>query len=308
MFWKIANAWAPAYNEATSGTDMGIPLRLSADFNERSVRASVRDSYLQAIADLRQSASLLPIQPLQVVRGSRPAAFAFLSRVYLSMRQYDAAGRYADSCLQLNNKLVDYNTLNPGDAYPIPRFNEETLVYSYNGPTLITTPVGKVDSLLYQSYDNADLRKTVCFKDNGAGRFGFKGSYSNSQGFFAGVATDEVYLNRAECYARSGNVPAALADLNTLLQKRYKTGQFIPVTATSSAAALAKILIERRKELLFRFIRWMDLKRFNLEGANITLTRVVHGTVYTLSPNDLRYALPIPEDIIALTGMPQNPR
>ena len=71
---------------------------------------------------------------------------------------------------------------------------------------------------------------------------------------------------------------------------------------------MALILLERRKELLMRGLRWMDLKRLNMEGAAITLTRTVNGQVYTLPPNDLRYALPIPEDVIAISGMQQNPR
>ncbi|HBI87240.1 MAG TPA: RagB/SusD family nutrient uptake outer membrane protein, partial [Sphingobacterium sp.] len=46
----------------------------------------------------------------------------------------------------------------------------------------------------------------------------------------------------------------------------------------------------------------------NKEGAGITLQRKLNGQTYTLHPGDQRFALPIPEDIIALTGMPQNPR
>lgn len=80
------------------------------------------------------------------------------------------------------------------------------------------------------------------------------------------------------------------------------------MTANSHAEALNIILKERRKELLIRGLRWSDLKRYNRGGANITLTRTVNGQTYTLSPNDLRYAVAIPEDIITLTGMPQNPR
>lgn len=96
--------------------------------------------------------------------------------------------------------------------------------------------------------------------------------------------------------------------LNNLLAKRWKTGTFVPITASSQTDALNIISRERRKELLIRGVRWSDLKRYNRDGANITLTRTVNGQTYTLPPNDLRYAIAIPEDIITLTGMPQNPR
>ncbi|HEY0177744.1 MAG TPA: RagB/SusD family nutrient uptake outer membrane protein, partial [Pedobacter sp.] len=68
------------------------------------------------------------------------------------------------------------------------------------------------------------------------------------------------------------------------------------------------VLQERRKELIMRGIRWMDIKRLNKEGANITLTRKLNGNVYTLPANDLRFALPIPDDVIAFSGMKQNLR
>ena len=50
----------------------------------------------------------------------------------------------------------------------------------------------------------------------------------------------------------------------------------------------------------------MDIKRLNKENKNIILKRVEDDGVYTLMPNDGFYALPIPDDIIELTGIPQN--
>jgi hypothetical protein len=60
--------------------------------------------------------------------------------------------------------------------------------------------------------------------------------------------------------------------------------------------------------LLFRNLRWSDLRRFNLEGANITLKRIINGTSYTLPPNDLRWVLLIPDLETSRSGIPQNPR
>ena len=112
---------------------------------------------------------------------------------------------------------------------------------------------------------------------------------------------------RAEAYARMGKTVEAMSDLNTLLSKRFKTGSFTPLTAIDATDALNKILIERRKELLMRNLRWMDIKRLNKEGANISLQRFINGQYYTLPPNDPRSALSLPDDLVSLYGLKQNP-
>jgi hypothetical protein len=308
-FYSAAIVWAPAYDQTGAASQLGIPIRLSTNFNVKSVRGTLEDTYAQIIADLTLAAQLLPVKPLQVLRPSKPAAFAMLARVYLAMRQYAKAGLYADSCLQLTSSLIDYNSLNSSATYPIKRFNVEVIQDSYlSGQVPVSHSKARIDTLLYASYATNDLRKIIYFKPSTNGSHIFSGSYDGASVLFGGIATDEVYLMRAESNARAGRTNAAINDLNTLLYKRYKTGTFTGITAANSNDVLTIILTERRKELLLRGIRWMDLKRLNKEGANITLTRDVNGQIYTLPPNDLKYALPIPDDIIQITGMPQNPR
>lgn len=305
-FLENVITWAKAYDRNTAASDLGIPLRLNSDFNEPSVRASVQASYDKIISDLEQSIRLLPVTPEHVMRPSRPAAYALLSRTYLAMREYDKAGKYADSCLQLKNTLIDYNTLNGAASFPLAIFNAEVIMQN----TLSTSSLFSktMDTTLYRSYAANDLRKTIFFRSNPDGSYAFKGSYNGSTTLFSGLATDEMYLTRAECFARAGNTTAALNDLNALLVKRYRSGTFVPVTAASSQEALNKILTERRKELIHRNVRWMDVKRLNKEGANITLRRMINNKMYELPPNDPRYALPLPGYIVSITGMPQNPR
>lgn len=309
-FLQAVLLWSPAYDAATAGHDMGIPLRLSTDFAETSTRPSVQQTYEQALADLYASLPLLPNRGMHVIRSCRAAAYGLISRTYLSMHDYTRAGLYADSSLQINSALLNYNGLSTTATYsmPIPASNPEVDFYAgfYNLGLNISN--AKVDTLLYNSYHPNDYRKTILFKTNTDGSIAFKGTYLGANGHFSGLATDEMYLTRAECSARSGNVAAAMADLNTLLKMRYKTNFFTPVTAGSAAEALDIVLKERRKELLFRGLRWMDIKRLNKEGAAITQKRIVDNIMYILPPNDLRYALPIPDYVIVLSGMPQNPR
>ena len=120
-------------------------------------------------------------------------------------------------------------------------------------------------------------------------------------------------MTRAECSARKGNSGAALDDLNTLLSHSWQKSDYTPLSSENDEAVLAVVLRERRKELLMRGVRWSDLRRLNKEERFAkSLVRIIDDgeqiQTYTLPPNDLRYTYLIPQDIIGITGMEQNPR
>jgi tetratricopeptide (TPR) repeat protein len=257
---------------------------------------------------MQASAELLPVVPLFKTRPSKPAAYAILARVYMDEGNYEMALHCADSCLQLQHELMDYNSIDATAAYPFPWFNTEVIYHTvYNYPQIIADYTCYVDSTLYGSYAGNDLRRQVLI-DTSYGLPKFKGGYDGYTAF-AGIATDELYLLRAEANARLGNTAAALDDLNTLLVKRYITGTYTPPGNMEQDALLHFIIAERRKELLFRGLRWNDLRRINKDPAfAVTLTREFNGKIYTLPPNDPRYVMPIPQQEIETSGIEQNPR
>jgi hypothetical protein len=310
-YWFLTQVFCKPYSSSAS-SDLGLPLRLNVDFEEKSVRSSLEQTYHQIISDLETAADILPEVTLNPTMPNKAAAFGLLSRVYLSMRAYTLADQYADSCLSRNSSLMDYNTLNSSSALPIPLFNKEVIYYDNAGSTMTGSTNAIIDTLLYRSYDLNDLRKAVFFKPKlgNSGLYNFQGSYTQyAEQCFSGIATDEIYLTKAECAARAGKKDSALIYLNTLMRTRWKnTVTYVSFTATDAQDALNKILVERRKELLFRCLRWTDLRRLNLEGANISLTRVIGVNTYTLPPNDLRWVVLIPQTVINFTGMEQNPR
>jgi len=315
-FYNVAQLFAPVYDSTTAEGDLGIPLRLHSDVTTPSVRASVTATYGQILGDLQLARLLLPpmVPSQNLNRPSQPAALALLARVYLSMRAYDLAGRYADSALQRYKVLIDYNGLDTLSRFPFSLLNAETLyqssVVTYTQcMAAIAYPNTIVDSTLYNSYSTKDLRRLLFYQLNYNGQPNMKSGYADVVWPFTGLATDELYLIRAECAARAGKTAAALADLDTLLQHRYASGNFTPVTAATPQQALDVILTERRKELPFRGLRWSDLRRLNKEGRNITLQRQLEGVTYTLAPNSKLYTLPIPPDVLHFNpSMSQNPR
>ncbi len=308
-FYELSQVWAPPYRAASSATDLGIPIRLTSDVNIPSVRATLRQTYDQILSDLMEAHSLLPLKPDFKHRGSKIAALALLARVYLSMEDYVNAEMYSEACLNITNELLDFNSLPVGSANPYPtdyENNPEVLfrsnLFYYNSNTYGTF----IDRDLYDSYESEDLRRTAYYRVNADGTISFKMGYVQMN--FNGLAVDELYLIRAECYARAGNKDAAMADLNTLMSKRWNADTWVAIEATDADDALFKILDERKKELVLRGLRWSDLRRLNNDPRfAVNLSRTIGGRTYTLEANSFRYTFPIPTNVIQLSGMQQNP-
>lgn len=318
--YNLASLFCKPFTVSTADTDPGIPIRLSSDINIKSSRGTVQDVYDRIINDLKAALLLLPPSQLYKTRPDQNAGNFLLAKVYLSMEDYDNALKYANAALAINSTLLDFNNnnlVNLTATYRFPTYvkgNPEIIFYSsgilYIPSSPSTASSGQVDSILYKLYDANDLRKLYFFKSNGSGRVKFQGSYTGANSNFSGMANNEIYLIRAECYARQGKTTEAMADLNALLSKRWITGTFTPLVASDTDNALKLILQERRKELCFTpNVRWEDLRRLNKDPRfATTLTRVINSVTYTLAPNDKKYVFPIPDAEIQLTGMPQNER
>jgi tetratricopeptide (TPR) repeat protein len=312
-FFNLLETFSKPYNPATAQTDPGIPIRLSSDVNVRPGRGTVQQGYDQVIADLKNSAELLPLTEQFKNRPTKAAAFAMLARVNLIMGNFAEAGNYANESLKLNSSLLDYRTLNKNAARPfplaLPNGNTEILFYgSLLSTVFSTSALTSVSQELYTQYQIGDLRKNLFFDDKGNGTVNFKGTYSGDTFFFSGLSTGEQYLVRAECYARAGHVDLAIADLNALLIKRWDAS-FQSIQAFSPSDAVQLILQERRKELIGSGLRFSDLRRLNQDPKfAVTLKRTFDGKEYSITPGDTRYIFLIPDQEITLTGIQQNTR
>lgn len=306
-YFNLAQEYCIGYDLSTASTDLGLPLRIEYDINVKVKRSSLQQTYARIIADLLTAADLLGTSPAYKTRPSKQAVYALLARVYLVMEKYQEAGYYVDLALQIQSELLDYKTLNSRSSYPFERFNAEVIFQSsfsygiFNASRLIVEPE------LYDSYSNNDCRKDLYFTQNAYGMT-FKGSYNGDKNLFGGLATDELYLIRAEVRVRNNQLELALADLNHLRKKRWKSN-YQDLTVSNSLNILKLILQERQKELAFRGIRWTDLRRLNKDSRfAVTLTRTIGNITYNLLPNDKRYVIPIDAEEIRLSGIQQNER
>jgi len=321
FFLQLVWVFSPAYDAATAGTDKGIVLRLGSDFNVPSKRATVQETYDRIITDTKESASYLPNLPAHTFRPSRAAAYGLLARAYLSMRLYDSAYKYADLSLKIWDELMDFNggagVGNLTANFPFAQFNKETLFYTEmnNAGTglIIADSRSGIDTALVFSYDAQDLRRRAYYSFAN-GFYTFKASYTQGTKKFSGITTAEMYLIRAESAARlaagtsnnSSMLQSANADLNQLLIHRYEKGKFEPIELSEPRQLLDTILAHRRRELVFRGLRFIDIKRLNKEGRGIVQRRKIDGKDYVLQPNSKYYALPLPNDITLKIGIEQN--
>lgn len=313
-FFLLAQLFCRQYDATTADEDLGLPLNTASNTNVRYKRASLSDTYNQIIYDLEKAGELLPHTMSLNTRPYRAASLGMLANVYLQMGDYSAALRYADEAITLAPQIFDYNSIDVSPSAPFPRYgrsNTEIIFYSHmTNAAILASSRLTIDSLLYESYDENDLRKQAYFFVNG-GRYTFKGSYSGISSFlFSGLTTPELLLVRAECHARLGNTGDGIADLNRLLSHRFRPEHFEPVADDISQSELLQLtLSERRKELVFRGRRWHDLKRFNKdEHLALPLKRILDGTEYNLPIGSEKWVWPIPPDVISQGDIEQNPR
>lgn len=311
--YNLAQIYTPLGNE-TMDKRLGIPLRYSSDYTEPIYRTTLGETYGAIWDDLYACVQLLPEVSTQSNRPSKVAAYALMARISLAMDDYEEAEKYANQALAIYSSLLNLNEIDVTKNFPFPFLHNEIiyLAFSNKNSTIVNDRIS-IDSAFYKQYNDFDLRKQAYFYKKDNGEIGFKGNYAGAQfsTFFGGLTTAELYLISSECAARRGDLQVASKQLNTLLESKWSRGNFVPFLFFDNKSALAKILDERRKELLFRGVRWSDIKRYNRD-PNFRLTLVRKNdqgeVIASLPALDKRFYWLIPEDVIRLSNIEQNER
>ena len=319
-YLMLVNTYGKTYNASTADSDLGVPMVLSQTTSQSLVRASVKAVYEQIIKDLKNAIPYLPEKQVFNTLPSLPSAYGELARTYLYMDDYADANAYADSVLMYRNKLVDLASIDAVSTSTYPRgiHNPEILLLKipYGGVLYPPTTLRLSDDLLSilgttdQRYNLFTVPGNVVSSSYVAedGRY-FYLDYEMYEGRNIGPTVPEMYLIKAEYYARNGDPTGAMAWVNKLREKRFKPEDYVPMTATDASDALTKVINERRREFFGRMLRWWDMRRLAREGLYTkTLTRTFGGETYTLAPNSNRYVFPIPAYQIQLNPeIEQNP-
>ena len=294
-FWLV-NAYGQPYNAATAATDLGVPVKISENVEDRKfMRNTVQEVYDLIVSDLeaaREGFRTYDTEKRSIYRADSTAANLLLSRVYLYMGRWQECVDAANRVIDAHPFLVQLNNYNGAFAVAS---NVEN-IFSMGGSDLpFHTGFGyqgyRVNSELYGLYEDDDLRRsqwywsyavfTGCVKNEPYTRFetppapsdaeyfysyytnGWKGLVSPVSDVFI-FRSAEAYLNKAEAEAYLGNEVEAREALNRLRTCRYRTGSARAEVASSGEALVKSIRTERRKELAFEGHRWFDLRRYRV--------------------------------------------
>ncbi|SFU19060.1 SusD family protein [Algoriphagus locisalis] len=309
-YYQLLQYFAPPYQMA-GGNDqlLGIVLKDSPDVNEVAFRSNLEECYRKVLDDLNEAVTLLPDFQLPKTRPSKVSALGMLSRLHLTIFDYQAAAATAREALELYPDRLDFREADENARFPFERMGKEVMYYS----ALLTIAFNYssqvyVDTVLAASYQENDLRLPVYFDSVGPNRLSYTGRLSGTTGMFGGLSVGELELNLAEGLARTGDEAGSIAVLEEFFSRRI-AGDEIPAVDFEGKELIQFILDERRRELIGRGLRWTDLRRINQEADyKVTLEKSLNGQSYILEPNSLKYTYPIPDDEIILSGIRQNER
>lgn len=315
-YYNLAQLFCKPYNQETAARDLGLQLRTWSDPNIGTLRSTVEQTYQFILSDLNQALPILEEKPIYLTRPGKAACKGLLAKVYLLMKDYENAERYASEAIGGSPVLLDFNSalVNPSEPYVFPAYsnkhtNPEIIFYAQGQSWSSISPnlgIARVDSALYVSYSNLDLRKQAFFRINSQGLPQLVGTYTGSYFSFSGIAANELLLIAAESMARTARGKQALVLLNHLLTLRFVTGKFSSYAFVNNERVLDLVLAERRKELAFTAqIRWEDLRRLPFEQP---LLRTYNGQRYEIPFASDRFTFPLPQAELELSGVAQNPR
>lgn len=314
--FSLLEFYADRYDPAK----LGVPVMLQSEVFVTKPRNTQGEVMAQIEKDLADAKALLP--------AVTPASFSdtvmnqvniagYQARIALYKRDYSAAITHATTVINSMVKPLASAAVFPNiwqDASSAEVLVRRRMATTTSLGALYTLPGGQIyispSDKLVAALPAGDVRRATFIGTSGGNNYVNK-YFTSSRG---GRAVDikimriaEMYLIRAEAYARTGNagdVALGAADLNTLRAARI-TG-YIPVTFATGDALATAILDERFKELCFEGFRFFDLKRNNLPIQR--LPSDASADHQTLAAGSFRFTLPIPLfELQANPATVQNP-
>jgi hypothetical protein len=336
--FELTKLFAQMYNFTVDAQHLGIvyntrTLTAGEDFPSR---ATLADSYDLIEADFLEALNLFTDN--QALQGPETSYFNALNVSALLSRFYLYKGDWQSAIEQANLVLNSGVQLTPRDLLITEWANFEPLseaLFEFTPPlsgedsSLVTSSISDFFNVIFLNdevvdfgrytasndlvslYDENDIRALggLLFEqeistETSTGAqdlpYIFTRKFPANDGAIM-IRLSEVFLNRAEAYAQTGQENPALSDLQTI---RLRANPNAPQLNLSGQELIDEILLERRRELAFERHLVFDLARNGQsiernDGCNISICQLDY-------PND-RFIMPIPLNALEINqNMQQN--
>jgi starch-binding outer membrane protein, SusD/RagB family len=218
------------------------------------------------------------------IATNRPSAGVTCTNCYATALTAIAASFFDPAAASLNVGPFHTYSTSTGDAQNTLFFSTTSDIMAH--PSIVTdAPLkanGTRDNRLLAKVDsatpnhnpspdaNAGIPSTVRFK-----------MYADRNAGIKIINNEELYLLRAEARWFSGDKVNAIADIDFIRVNSGGLASSTLTVASSDAAFVTELLLQRRYSLLFQGFRWNDVRRFNqlntlpLDKANHTRAKVM---------------------------------
>lgn len=328
MYFNLVNYFARPYTD--NPTADGVPIVLAYDPFVKQKRNTVAEVYAQIDKDLNDAFTMMTNTSKNSSYITKYVARALQARVALFKGDYATA------------KTIALDVVNNGGYTLTPASN---LVNYWKNATPVTTKVETIFEISADNVSNNGTNQLSALYEQTGGAYGdalatdeLYNKYSATDariGLFitttrAGLTVRavnkypntnntsekddlkviryaEVILTLAEAYARTNDETNARLYLNMLAKQRDPS--FAGYTS-AGAQLLSDIILERRKELAFEGMRYLDLQRLKADVVRTNLNSNYSGVGQTpliIPYTDTRRIWPIPLGEINVNPITQNP-
>ncbi|KIO54493.1 RagB/SusD family nutrient uptake outer membrane protein [Flavobacterium hibernum] len=314
-YYNLVNFYADTYDASTAKTKLSVPLITSADVNAPSKQVTIQELYDFILNDVKEALPYLPKVSQTALHPNLGAGYAFNSRVYLQMSNYTEALKYANLALTENNRLYDWNAYYVANKTVIDLPNSytntpspmgydyvENYTYRHGASTSLSTefslPVERA-----QRFEAGDVRFKSRWKIRTVGVETYYRRTLSGMFNYGGITTVEIYLIKAECLARAGQISDALTSLNAVRKTRIQPSSYQDIVTTDRTVALNAIFKTKNNELILTLIPFADARRLNAEGVyKVSFSKVDNGTTYNLSSTSHLWTMPFPQGAVKNPG------
>lgn len=311
-YFYLMNLYCQPYQAGKAASTPGVPFVTTNEIADKTPpRGTLKAIYDQVVSDLTTAIPGLPDNSdANKFRGSKTAAYSVLARVYYYGGDNENADKYARMALKNNNTVFDYNSVAAGNKIPAMVVSPQE-IYARYGSNAGTPVMASLE--LLNLYDSTDLRMKFFYRNKATMPYTKRGvtQYGNGQTSESfGTSVPEMKLMVAEIAALNNDLTTAITQLNDIRVKRYPAAVYKALTVTDQATVMSQVMRERRLELAFKGIRWLDMRKLSAAGKMPQIQRLdsKSAVVATLKPNDAKYTLQIPLAVLLFNSdMEQNP-